>query len=61
MNNTLNTNPDRFVPQDPSGLLRLFPSTQTFTNDLDIFLANSTTWKLPNTIPNPWYVSACVV
>ena len=44
-----------FVPQDPEGLVALFPDRAAFAAKLDVFFANSTGWALPNAIPNPFY------
>ena len=44
-----------FVPGDPEGLVTLFHSPEAFAAKLDAFFANSTRWKFPNTLPNPYY------
>jgi predicted alpha-1,2-mannosidase len=44
-----------YVPQDTRGLIALFPSVETFVDDLYSFFLDSYIWPLNNTLPNPWF------
>lgn len=44
-----------YVPQDPRGLISLFPSPTTFVDKLYDFFSLANLWVLNNTLPNPYF------
>jgi putative alpha-1,2-mannosidase len=44
-----------FVPQDPAGLVSLFPSNASFARSLASLFEKSEDWAFGNALPNPQY------